>query len=103
MAQDLCEEPPFRSWPKQWSREERGRRERRRDETAAHENVARGARVGVQELILQPQRFDQFKERPGREKTLRAKFEVEAIFLDRFDHAAGACARLEHTHWNSRS
>ena len=58
-AQDFREEPPFRAGRKQRSGQKRGRGERRRHQPAAHENVTRRARIGVQKLVFQPERVDE--------------------------------------------
>ena len=46
-----------------------------------NENVARSARIGVQKLVLQPERVDKRSKRLSGEKTLRAKLEAESVLL----------------------
>ncbi len=60
-AQDFREQAPFRAGRNKRRGQQRRRRERRRDQAAAHENVARRARVGVQKLFFQPKRADQLQ------------------------------------------
>jgi hypothetical protein len=56
----------------------------------------------LQELLIQAEGFNQFEKRLVGKKTLRAEFELKAVFFFCGDEAAGACAGLEDARRDSR-
>ena len=89
------EDPPFRACSEQWSREQGRRRERRRNEPSTRENVTRRFRISMQEFIFQAQGVDEFEQRLGGEKALRAKLESKSVFFLRGNDAAGASSSFQ--------